>query len=429
MHYHFTMYTYTKMRKSVCGLVVLFLLCINPRFAAGEPSGASLVIVGPGDAMYEYWGHIGVTIEDDLEGISLFYDFGNFSFHADNFYSSFIVGRMIYLGSVTTTEFFISQAMREDRSLILYPLNLGTEELRELEAALRWRTLPENQEYLYDYFLNNCSTIIRDILNDVIGGTLRASTASIPDKTYRHYTRTGAWPSVLNELMLHFLLGEQQDKEISAWDLMFIPQAVADAVLGLEYPGRDGVVRVLANEKIVLKESTRPPIPREPRILWPWLLTLSIALGLLWNVAGRFLRAVILLFVGIPGLILGFLMLFTDHAAAYNNINIWLSMPTVLLGLIPLAIRDWKRWIAGRELVLGWIWTLNLAGLLVAFSLRLSGISIQNTGAFWALYGPLTFMASWPGQWLKGKFHLRLGKFGRCGSGDVKQIRTADNGD
>ena len=419
------MYTHTKVRKSLCGFILFFFLCVNSRFVAALPNGASLVILGPGDAMYEYWGHIGISI--DSEGESLFYDFGNFSFYADNFYGNFIMGRMIYLSSVTTTKSFINQSIQEDRDLSLYPLNLGAEELRELDAVLRWWTLPENREYLYDYFLNNCSTIIRDILDDVTGGALRASTESVPEKTYRHYARTGARPSFFNEVLLHFLLGKQQDEEISAWDLMFLPQAVADAVLGVEYLGRDDVVRMLSDEEIVLKKSTRLPVPQEPRILWPWLLALSIALGLLWNADGGWLRILIILFVCIPGLMLGFLMLFTDHASTYNNINIWSCMPTVLLGLIPLAIR--KRWAIGRELALSWIWTLNLAGLLVAFFLRLSGINMQNVGAFWALYGPLTLMASRPGQWLRGKFHLRLGKFGRCGGGDIKQVRSADNGD
>jgi len=413
-----------KVKKSIYGFIAfsLLLLWIEPEFAAGEPSGANLLVAGPGDAMYEYWGHIGIIIENDSEETDLFYDFGNFSFYSDTFYGNFIMGRMIYISSVTRTGLFINQIMQEDRDLKLYPLNFGTDELRELDATLRWWVLPENQEYLYDYFLDNCSTIIRDILNDVTGGSLRASTESVPDKTYRHYARTGARPSFANEVLLHFLLGKKQDEEISLWDLMFIPQMVGDTVLDFEYLGRDGVIRVLADREIVLNESSRPPVPEEPRILWPWLLALGIALALLWNSGRRLLRALIILFVGIPGLILGFLMLFTDHTAAYNNINILPSIPTVLLGLIFLGKS------AKRELALSWIWTLNLAGVLAAVFLRLSGISIQNAGAFWALYGPLAFMASSPGQYLKGKLYSRFGKLRKRGSGRVKQIRPANNG-
>jgi len=418
-----------KVGRSIYGFLALSLLLLwgRPEFAAGEPSGASLLVVGPGDAMYEYWGHIGVIIEDDSEGASLFYDFGNFSFYKDNFYGNFIMGRMFYSSSVTTAGFFIDQTMREDRCLSLYPLNFDTEELRELDAALRWRVLPENREYMYDYFLNNCSTIVRDILDDVMGGALRVSTSSVPDRTFRHYARTGARPSFFHEVLLHFLLGEKQDEEISLWDLMFIPQAVGDTVLNFEYPGRDGVTRVLADKEIVLKESTRLPVPPEPRMLWPWLLALSIALGLLWNVGGRPPRALIILLAGIPGLILGFLMLFTDHEAAYSNINILPSMPTVLLGLIFLGSR--KKGIAGRELALSWIWTLNLAGVLTAFLLWASGASTQDAGAIWALYGPLAFMASRPGQYLRGKLYSRLGRLRKGGSGRAKEIRPADNGD
>lgn len=428
---HLAMYNHAKVKKPNFRFVVLFsfLLCTNPEFAEGEPSKASLIIVGPGDAMYEYWGHIGVAIEYDLRGTNLFYDFGNFSFYADNFYGNFIMGRMIYLSSVTPMDSFISRTISENRSVSLYPLNLGTEELHKLDATLRWWVLPENREYLYDYFLNNCSTIIRDILNSVTGDALRIYTESVPDKTYRHYARTGARPSFFNEVLLHFLLGKRQDEKISVWDSMFLPQAVADTALDFEYLGSDGVIRVLAEEEIVLASSTRTPIPQEPRKLWPWLLALSITLGLLWNTGRTLPRVFVILFVGIPGLILGFLMIFTDHMAAYNNINILPSLPTILLGFIPLAISAGGRRIVERELALGWIWTLNLTGLLVSIFLRLSGFSTQSAGAFWALYGPLTFIASWPGQYLKRKLNLRLGKFGGLGDGYAEQIRPADDGD
>ena len=109
-------------------------------------------------------------------------------------------------------------------------------------------------------------------------------------------------------------------------------------------------------------------------------------------------RAFIILSIGLPGLILGFLMAFTDHAASYRNINIWPSFPTVLIGLIPLVAAIGK-----GEVWLSWIWTVNLAGLLLAVFLMLSGIYMQDAFAFWAFFAPLTLAASRPGLWLQDK--------------------------
>ncbi len=385
---------------------VVFFSFIFAPLVSGEDLEARLVIVGPGDPLYTYWGHIGIAMGNRETGEDLFYDFGNFSFYSDNFYQDFAMGRMMYLGFVSPTDYFISNSLKEDRDLRIYPLNLGDEELRELDEILRWWVLPENREYLYDYFLNNCSTIIRDILDDVTGGELKRNTATEPDLNYRHYARTGAHESVLSEILLHYLLGSNIDKPISEWDKMFLPQTVADVALGTIYTSRDGEQRRLAKEVIVLKESDRLAVPDEPKALWPWMLVTGIAAGIIWRlsgtvkrkslrITGTVLRVLIVLSVGIPGLVLGFLMAFTNHASTYGNINLWPTFPTILLALIPIFAalgksNDRRK----RERQLSWIWTVNLAGLLLAMVLGLSGQYAQNAGAFWALSGPLALAGS-----------------------------------
>jgi len=385
-----------------------------------ESLKANLIIVGPGDPIYTYWGHIGISIENTESGENLFYDFGNFSFYSNNFYKDFAMGRMMYLGLATPTDRFINYSMTEDRTLTVYPLNLGHEELVELDETLRWWVRPENREYLYDYFLNNCATIIRDILNDITDGQLKAFSENDPYLSFRHYARTGSDPSFFAELMLDYLLGSNLDKPINGWNLMFLPQAVADYAGNFKYIGKDGKTRILTDKSIVLKSSTRPPVPEEPRTLWPTMLLIGILAGLLWRlsstpgkraakIAAGISRALIILLIGIPGLVLSFLTTFTDHASAYRNINLLPTFPTVLIGLIVLFIPFRK-----KELILSWIWTVNLTGLLLAVFLRISGIYIQDAYAFWALLTPLTLAASRPGLWFEEglrKHYPGLGKF------------------
>ena len=397
-------------------LIFTILTILTVPLFSNETLEASLIIVGPGDPLYTYWGHIGIAIENKETGENLFYDFGNFSFYSDNFYQGFAMGRMMYLGLVTPTDYFISYSLMEDRNFTIYPLNLGDEELLELDNKLQWWVRPENREYLYDYYLNNCSTIIRDILNDVTDGELKRFTESCPDLDFRHYSRTGADPSLFSEILLHYLLCSDLDKPISAWDKMFLPQAVADYALEMEYTGRDDETRKLAGDGTVLKSSTRRPVPEKPRMLWPIMLIMGLTAGIGWRlsgtvkrkparIAGTVYRAFIILSIGLPGLILGFLMAFTDHAASYRNINIWPSFPTVLIGLIPLAAAIGRGRLDRRksEVWLSWIWTVNLAGLLLAVVLRLSGIYMQDAFAFWAFFAPLTLAASRPGLWLQDK--------------------------
>ena len=400
------------MRVRVHFLLAIFLIIFTASLFPDETLKANLIVVGPGDPIYSYWGHIGIAIENRETGENLFYDFGNFSFYSENFYRDFIMGRMMYLGMVTPTDLFIHYSLMEDRSLTVYPLNLGHEELTELNETLRWWVLPENREYLYDYFLNNCSTIIRDILNDVTDGQLKNFTIKDKDLTFRHYARTGSAPSFFAEIMLDYLLGSDLDKPINGWDKMFLPQAVADYATKFRYTGKDGVTRILADKGIVLKESTRPPVPDKPRTLWPIMLLIGTVMGLIWRLSAhakgkgtRILataaRTIIILSVGIPGLVLGFVEVFTDHASAYRNINLWPTFPTILLALpiLFIPLKTFRK----KELWLSWLWTVNLAGLLLAVFLRVSGIYPQDAYAFWALLAPLTLAASRPGIMSSGR--------------------------
>ena len=387
---------------------LLFLL--SAALQASETE-AHLVIVGPGDPIYTYWGHIGIAISDRDSGESMFYDFGNFSFHSEHFYRDFVMGRMLYLGLKTPTEYFLAYSMQEDRDLRLYPLNLGEQELEILDRRLRWWALPENREYLYDYFYANCSTIIRDVLDEAVNGALFEATAQEKRQSFRHYSRTGAAPSASAELLVHFLLGPRQDSPISGWEHMFLPEAVADAAMGLEYTAADGTTRTLAGEPLVLKESDRPKVPEEPRLLWPamlltglllsavWVILRRLRAGKGWKITGAVLRSLLILSIGLPGLILTFMMVFTDHASTYGNINVAPTLPTLLFALIPViqsikAPEDRRRKL---EIIQSWIWTVNLGALVLVMLFRAVGLTIQDAFAFWALFLPLLLTASRPG--------------------------------
>lgn len=384
--------------------IMLSAVLLGSSIASGWAGNISarMIIAGPGDPLYTYWGHIGLALKNNDTGEDLFYDFGNFSFYSENFYEDFIKGYMPYLAVVSPTNRFIAQSMLKNMDLTMYNLNLGHEELEMLDKKLRWWVLPENRVYLYNYFTNNCSTIIRDILNEVLDNQLKDQTISIKDKSFRYYARTLSYQSLPAEIMFHYLLGPYTDKTINGWELMFLPFAVADYATRLEYTGQDGVIRTLSDEKTILKKAIRPPVPDKPTKLWPLLLCVSLFMSIVWFQAsnlkwGGLIQLPIVLIVGLPGAAIGFFMFFTNHNAGYGNINFWSTLPTVLLCVIPLFASRWKY----QESVIAWIWTINAIGLISSVYLRLSGEVYQDVSAFWALYGPITLAASYPGLLLK----------------------------
>ena len=409
------------MRLSLNILYVVMLVSALPLHGR-EHIRASLIVVGPGNPVYYYWGHNGIAVENLETGENLFYDFGNFSFYSEDFYSDFVMGRMRYLGFVSPTEDFLRRSLNDNRDLTVYPLDMGSEELQELDRTLRWWVKPENREYLYDYFLNNCSTILRDILNDVTDNQLKRAAENIPDLNFRHYARTGAHQSRTMEIVLHFLLGSRIDKPINGWELMFLPEEMGRILLDFTYTGRDGVQRTLAREKNVLKIADRTPVPAKPRPVWHIMLIAGLATAALWAFSsdwrkGGLIQVPLILITGLPGLAIAFFTLFTDHVSGYANINLWPAFPTVLTALIPLGIQRWwkrgeimgmapilplamGRWRRNQEIT-AWIWTVNLIGLGAAMILSLTETYGQDAAAFWGFYAPLALTASRPGLALR----------------------------
>ena len=395
-------------------LLVSMMLISVAAFAFTGSLSAKLIIIGSGDQLFAYWGHIGIVIKNADSGEDLVYDFGNFSFLSENFYRDFLQGQMKYLSAVTPTDTFFNHYLEENMDVSLYALNLGDEELEELDSILKWWILPENRSYTYNYFINNCSTIIRDILDQVTDGQLKAQTHLIPDKTFRQHARIGSYQSLPAEIMLHYLLGPFTDKPISGWDLMFLPNELAKTASNLEYTGRDGKQRILVGEEQIVKLATRPTMPETPRVIWPLFLALSVLMAIIWVIAAssirwrgiwRVVQSLIVLFIGIPGAVIGFFSVFTDHFVGYDNINILPAFPTLLLCLIPV----WKSKMKHQEVVIACLWTINLAGLLLAIFLKISGLSIQDAYAFWVLYGVITLTASYPGLLLRRRLFNKLG--------------------
>ena len=65
---------------------------------------------------------------------------------------------------------------RLGRTITLQRLNLTAQQKRRLRADLRRNALDENKYYRYDYFVDNCSTRLRDALDRALDGALRAAT-------------------------------------------------------------------------------------------------------------------------------------------------------------------------------------------------------------------------------------------------------------
>ena len=332
-------------------LLLLLILALVSGGLSAAPSPAlriGVMTMQPGEIFWERFGHDAIVVDDPSRGEPVSYNFGFFDPSEPDFVSRFIHGRMRYQ--------LVALPMREDlayyqqvgRGVSLQWLNLTPVQARRLADALAVNALPQNARYGYDYFTDNCSTRVRDALDNALDGRLkRELSARSRGNTYRSEAVRLASPAPLMWLGFDIGLGPFADVPLARWQEAFVPMRLADSLR--EATNSDG--RPLVRSEQVLLPHRIAPEPAEfARPWWPWLLS-GLAAGLALLLLGRFVpRGLATTAIAIWAVctLLGLLMLFiwfgTAHRAGWANQNLLLLNPLCLL-LLP---GGWRR-LRGRD--------------------------------------------------------------------------------
>ena len=327
----------------------------------------SVITMGPGTAVWERFGHNAIRVTDAATGADTTYNYGMFDFGAERFFISFAQGRPPYWTEGHRADREIGAYIRADRSVWSQELDLTPAQKVALRDFLEWNSREENKYYGYDYFLDNCSTRVRDAIDRVLGGLIEAQTTDVPTgTTWRSHTRrlTAADPVAYTGLNIG--LGPATDRPISAWEEMFLPLALRDHLRSIQVPAPGGGTRPLVRSEAIEYVSSAPEPPAEPPVWWPRYLGAGAVIGALLLLLGersrssgaaRFGFRIIgigwSVVAGLAGVALAYLWAFTDHSAAYANQNLFQLSPLSLL-IAPLLPGLGTRGGPGR-------WTVRLA--------------------------------------------------------------------
>ena len=390
--------------------------------AAGAEPGAELTVylmtMGPGDAVWEKFGHNAIWIRNAATGEDVAYNWGLFDFAQEGFIPRFLQGRMLYWMAGAPAQWTVDGYALMNRSVWAQELDLTPAERRELNEFVKWNEREENRFYLYDYYRDNCSTRVRDAIDRVLGGQLRAATDSLPTThTWRSHTLRLTQGLLAIYTGIDFMLGPSVDRPISAWEDMFLPMQLRDHARGVQVRRADGSVRPLVRGEAQLFAATRDPEPAAATNFLPAFAAIGATLAALLTVlawrgaAGSrgartgfaVVGAVWSLVAGIVGTVTALTWALTDHYVVYGNENLLQFVPLSLLlvVLLPRSVRG------GRGAALGWRLVLLVAALSVlGFALQLLPGLDQVNGLAIALAMPV-HLAVALGVWmLRG---VRLG--------------------
>jgi len=345
-------------------LPVLLLLCIagfsRAQTSPSEDSipRAFLVTVEPGDAPWERFGHDMLVIGDP-NGSAVAINYGVFDFDAPDFIGNFVKGKMTYWMELDDWQPTRQMYIKANRSMWIQELNLAGAQRLALIDKLRQNAQPQNKYYRYDYYRNNCTTKVRDVLNDVVGGEIEKQLKALQTgTTYRWHTRIGMAEYFWLYTGLELAMGPPCDVKLSAWEECFLPAKLMDDLNRVTIDDSSGHRLPLIKSESQLFKSTRAPLPTRPPTWWPGFLLVGFLIGgAMVAAAWRSYRRTTItmaiawsLICSLASIFLLCLWFFTDHEAGYRNENLFQFSPLSFV-VIVAALRGF-RWKSSRIIVM-----------------------------------------------------------------------------
>lgn len=353
------------MRRAV--LAGLFLASAHSLFAA--KTRVDLYTISPGDDLFSQFGHAALCVSGgDAPEEGVCYNYGTSDFSRPIGLGWEVVrGRARFWVSVSNLETMIVSFELEDRTIHRQALPLTEKQAASLARKLAQDALPENREYVYNHFLENCSTRPRDHIDDVTGGALRR--VRLPAiGTFRDYAAEGlSRASVLLVAGTDFLMGRWVDSPIDAYAAMFIPDVL-----------REGVTSAFGVTPEVLYERSGPSIPPRVGLARTGTSVAAALLAISFGVSLFFGPRVRRIFQKIGGTLLGSLGVLLLVAALVSVLP-ELRRNELLLVFFPL---DFFLRSSNRAFVASYS-TMRLLVLALVAVLRLLGVLIQPLWPFW----------------------------------------------
>ena len=289
----------------------------------------SLLTVTPGEELYSIFGHSALRVIDSNSVTDIAFNYGTFNFDDKDFYLKFLRGRLNYFVNAENFEDFKFANQSDKRGITEQVLNFSAAEKINIRHALIENLKEENKYYLYNFFLDNCTTRLRDIiiknhlpapvLPSVMpaGSTFRNGLHKYQDLSDRPWTKLG----------MDLLLGTPADEVMTPAQQEYLPDNLMYALDSVK-----NTSLVSASYQLYrLNIQSKHKVIFTPFVFFSLLLALFIFLSLSKNnVAKKTLAALdafLFFTIGLFGIIFVVMWVGTDHYMMKNNYNLLWAWP------------------------------------------------------------------------------------------------------
>lgn len=328
----------------------------------------SLITCSPGNELYSMYGHSAIRVADPVYGIDYVFNYGTFDFNTPNFYPKFVRGKLKYKLAISDFPNFLATYQYYNRSVYEQVLYLTAPQKNQVFRFLQTNYLPENREYFYDFFFDNCATRIRDVFQNTLRDSLKFDPAIGQKKqSFRQIVGIYQNPFPWADFGVDLAMGVPSDRLATASEYMFIPDYLQAGFAKATVQNKNRTYPFAHPVTTIFKAIPPPPAP-DSRLLKPiticWTLFMLGALLTFWQRRQRVdytFDAIIFGLVGLLGVVLLFLTTDSDYKAFARNLNLLWAIPLHL----PVAFLLLRRQHYSGFLKIYFLLTALLMGLLV----------------------------------------------------------------
>ena len=202
---------------------------LGDTLAAGDhPPEVVVLTFGVGSRIFEKFGHAAICLRDNASPKDpVCFNYGVTNFEAGGaMVWDFLRTQQKFLVDAESWSAVMRFYQREDRDIFEQDLPLSAEQARAIEKKLLYDSEPEHKFYVYDHFFDNCTTRIRDLVDNATGGKLRDGSDAPYPLTFRQMGQSGLaefhWVTAVTD----YILGRQLDDTPTIWQAMFHPDVL-----------------------------------------------------------------------------------------------------------------------------------------------------------------------------------------------------------
>ncbi|GAA3621440.1 lipoprotein N-acyltransferase Lnb domain-containing protein [Flavivirga jejuensis] len=317
------------MHKTLFFLFLLFFVeaTIGQQKNLSAQTEISVLTIAPGSSLNDAFGHNAFRVKDPLNNLDKTFDYGRFDFEAPNFYLNFSRGKLNYSLGTSNYYDFLSFYIRQNRTVKEQVLNLSQEEKQKLYAFLVNNYKPENRNYLYDFFFDNCATKIKDVANISLSNTIVFNPPmEYKEASFRTLIQNNLNRNSWGSLGIDIALGSVIDKKATAEEHMFLPENIFKFFENASINNND--IPLVKDSRILY---SKKETPKPNTFFTSPLFILSIIGGVILFITYQdfkkkkqsvWLDTALFSITGIIGILLLLLWFATDHKGTHQNYNL-----------------------------------------------------------------------------------------------------------